>query len=280
MSTVGLDEVTQIGMERSMNRMKDKVAIVTGGGRGVGAADVRRLSEEGAAVAIADVIDADGTALAAELTAANRDVRYFHLDVTKEANWRQVVAEVLAWKGKITTLVNNAGIVNRTGITGTTQKNWQRVIDVNLTGVFLGMRTVCPAMRDAGGGAVVNMASVAAHVGHNDPAYAASKAGVLGLTRTAAAEYVDWNIRVNAICPGIIVTSLNVGGSHLEPWRSATPLGRFGTLDEAAALVVFLLSDEASYITGEDIAMDGGFLAAGSARRISLEAGIDLTASA
>lgn len=263
-----------------MKRMQDKVVIISGGSRGVGAAEVRRLSDEGAAVAIADILDSEGEVLARELRETGRDVRYFHLDVTHEDDWKRVVADVLQWKGRITTLVNNAGIVNRTGITGTSTENWQRVIGVNLTGVFLGMKTVCPAIRDAGGGAVVNMASVAAHVGHNDPAYSASKAGVLGLTRTAAAEYVEWKIRVNAICPGIIVTGLNAGGSHLEPWRSATPVGRFGTMEEAANLVLFLVSDEATYITGEDIAMDGGFLAAGSARRISLEAGIDLTAGA
>ncbi|MFC4624106.1 SDR family NAD(P)-dependent oxidoreductase [Daeguia caeni] len=261
-----------------MGRMKDKVVIVTGGARGVGEADVRRLSEEGAAVAIADVLDSEGEALAAELQAAGRQVHYHHLDVTSEEGWRELVRAVVARHGRITSLVNNAGIVNRTGITGTSLEKWQRIIGVNLTGVFLGMKHVCPAIRDAGGGAVVNMASVASHVGHNDPGYTASKAGVLGLTRTAAAEYVDWNIRVNAICPGIIVTGLNAGGSHLEPWRRATPLGRFGSLQEAANLVLFLLSDEAGYITGEDIAIDGGFLAAGAARRISLEAGIDLTA--
>lgn len=261
-----------------MGRMQGKVAIVTGGARGVGAADVRRLSEEGAAVAIADVLDSEGEALAGDLRTQGREARYFHLDVTSEAAWRTLVADVLAWKGRITTLVNNAGIVNRTGIGATALDAWNRVIGVNLTGAFLGMKIVCPAIRDAGGGAVLNMASVAAHVGHNDPAYSASKAGLLGLTRTAAAEYVDWNIRVNAICPGIIVTRLNAGGGHLEPWRRATPLGRFGELEEAANLVLFLVSDEASYITGEDIAIDGGFLAAGSARRISLEAGIDLNA--
>jgi NAD(P)-dependent dehydrogenase (short-subunit alcohol dehydrogenase family) len=265
---------------REMDRLKEKVAIVSGGARGVGAADARRLSEEGAAVAIADVLDAEGEALANTLQAQGREVRYFHLDVTSEAGWRSLLADVLAWKGRVTSLVNNAGIVNRTGITGTGLEAWQRVIGVNLTGVFLGLKIICPAIRNAGGGAVVNMASVASYVGHNDPGYTASKAGVLGLTRTAAAEYVDWNIRVNAICPGIIVTGLNAGGAHLEPWRRATPLGRFGTMEEAANLVLFLLSDESSYITGEDIAMDGGFLAAGAARRISIEAGIELTAGA
>jgi len=261
-----------------MKRLEGKVAIVTGGARGVGAADVIRLCEEGAAVAIADVLETEGKALEQRLNAEGFEARFYTHDVTSEAAWTQLVAAVLSWKGKITTLVNNAGIVNRTGITSTPLKAWERLIAVNLTGVFLGMKHVCPAIRDAGGGAVVNMASVAAHVGHNDPGYAASKAGVLGLTRTASAEYIDWNIRVNAICPGIIVTDLNRGGDHLEPWRRATPQGRFGTAADAAALIAFLVSDEASYITGDDIAIDGGFLAAGSARRISLEAGIDLTA--
>lgn len=260
-----------------MKRMKDKVVVITGGARGLGAADARRLAAEGAAVAIADVLDAEGEALAEALRQDGCELRYFHHDVGSEASWEALVGGVLAWQGRITTLVNNAGVVNRTGITGTSLAAWDRAVRVNLTGVFLGMKHVCPAIRDAGGGAVLNKASVAAHVGHNDPAYTATKAGVLGLTRTAAAEYVDWRIRVNAICPGVVVTGLNQGGNHLEPWRRATPLGRFGEQEEVANLVLFLCSDEASYITGEDIAIDGGFLAAGSARRISLEAGINLT---
>lgn len=261
-----------------MSRLAGKVAIVTGGARGVGAADVERLCAEGAAVAIADVLDAEGEALAAKLTEAGHAARFVHHDVTDESSWRTLVAEVEAWQGPVTTLVNNAGVVNRTGITGTSLAAWNRVVAINLTGAFLGLKHVCPSIRDAGGGAVVSMASVAAHVGHNDPAYAATKAGILGLTRTAAAEYIDWNIRVNAICPAVIVTDLNRGGAHLEPWRRATPQGRFGEADEAAALIAFLVSDEARFITGEDIAIDGGFLAAGAARRISIESGIDLTA--
>jgi len=261
-----------------MNKLDRKVIIVTGGARGVGAGDAERLVADGAAVAIADVLDADGEAFAARLCAEGHQARFWHHDVTCEESWKTLVAEVQAWQGGIHGLVNNAGIVNRTGITGTSLEAWNRVVGVNLTGVFLGMKTVAPAMRDAGGGAIVNVASVAAWVGHNDPSYAATKSGVLGLTRTGAAEYVEWNIRVNAICPGIVVTALNEGGAHLEPWRRATPLGRFGKTGEVAALVSFLLGDDSAYITGEDIAIDGGFLAAGAARRISLEAGIDLTA--
>ena len=261
-----------------MSGQGQRVAIVTGGARSIGETYVRTLAADGYAVVVADVLEAEGRALAGELSDGGALVRYARLDVTDERAWRDVVSEAVAWQGRVTALVNNAGIVNRTGITGTSLEAWQRLIAVNLTGTFLGMKTVCPAIRDAGGGAVVNVASVAAWVGHNDPGYAASKAGVLGLTRTAAAEYVDWRIRVNAICPGIVVTNLNAGGSHLEPWRRATPLGRFGESREIAGLVRFLLSDDASFITGEDIAVDGGFLAAGAARRISLESGINLTA--
>ncbi|WEK48825.1 MAG: SDR family oxidoreductase [Candidatus Kaistia colombiensis] len=259
-------------------KLNGKVVVISGGARGVGAADAERLVADGAAVAIADVLDADGEALAERLRGDGHQARFWHHDVTSEASWQTLVDAVRDWQGGIHGLVNNAGIVNRSGITGTSLEAWNRIIGVNLTGVFLGMKTVAPAMRDAGGGAIVNMASVAAWVGHNDPGYTATKAGVLGLTRTGAAEYVDWNIRVNAICPGIVVTALNEGGAHLEPWRRATPLGRFGKTAEVATLISFLLSDDSAYITGEDIAIDGGFLAAGSARRISLEAGIDLTA--
>lgn len=263
-----------------MGRMNGRVAVISGSARGVGAAQARRLCAAGAAVAIADLLEEEGEALASDLRERGADARFFPLDVTSEDAWRSVVSGVHSWQGRITTLINNAGIVNRTGITGTSLSAWERVIGVNLTGVFLGMKAVCPAIRDAGGGAVVNVASVAAHVGHNDPAYTASKAGVIGITRTAAAEYADWNIRANAICPGIIETDLNTGGSHLEPWRRVTPLGRFGTVDDAANLVLFLVSDEAAYITGEDVAVDGGFLAAGATKRIAQEAGIELTAGA
>lgn len=263
-----------------MGRLEGKVALITGGSRGQGETEARLFAREGAAVAICDVLDAPGTEVARQITAEGGQARYFHLDVTQEEDWARVVAAILAWTGRLTTLVNNAGILNRTGIMGTRVEAWNRVLGVNLTGAMLGLRATAPAMRDSGGGAVVNIASVAAHVGHNDPAYSATKSGLLGLTRSAAMEFVDWGIRVNAVSPGIIVTGLNAGGAHLEPWRRATPLGRYGTIEEAARVVLFLVSDEASFITGEDIAVDGGFLAGGAARRISLESGIDLTAPA
>jgi len=262
-----------------VGRLQGKVAIITGGARGQGEIEARLFVREGAAVAICDVLDEAGETVAKSIQAEGGEARYFHLDVTQQADWERVVGEVVRWKGRLTTLVNNAGILNRTGTIGTLLEDWNRVVAVNLTGAFLGLKTTAPAMRDSGGGAVVNIASVAAHAGHNDTAYSSTKAGLLGLTRSAAMEFVDWNIRVNAVCPGIIVTGLNAGGAHLEPWRRATPMGRYGTIEEAANVVLFLVSDDASFITGEDISVDGGFKAGGAARRVSIEAGIDLTAS-
>lgn len=261
-----------------MLRMKDRTVIVTGSARGLGAATAQVLAEEGAAVIICDLLEPEGEATAEQLRTAGHRVLFQKLDVTDEADWAAMVARVKDWAGKVDGLVNNAGIVNRTGITGTPRANWERIVAINLTGTFLGIQAVAPAIRDAGGGSIVSVSSVAAFVGHNDVGYSATKAGILGITRTAAAEYADWNIRVNAVCPGIMVSNLNAGGAHLEPWRRATPIGRHGKLVETARAITFLLSDEASFVTGAELAVDGGFLAAGSARRISLEAGIDLTA--
>lgn len=261
-----------------MGKLQHKVALITGGARGLGEAITKVLSSEGAAVVLCDVLEAEGEETAARLRKEGRDALFLRLDVTDPEDWQRVARKAADWRGKLTTLVNNAGIVNRSGITGTSPERWQRILAVNLTGPFLGMRSVAPVMRDSGGGAIVNIASVAAFVGHNDPGYSATKAGLLGLTHTAAAEYIDWKIRVNAICPGIMVTDLNAGGAHLEPWRRATPMGRYGKLEEAGKLVAFLVSDDASFITGEEIAVDGGFKSGGAARRISLESGIDLTA--
>jgi 3alpha(or 20beta)-hydroxysteroid dehydrogenase len=192
------------------------------------------------------------------------------MDVSDESRWRALVADVLSWKGRITTLVNNAGIINRMGIADTSLENWHRVMNVNLVGPFLGMKHVAPAMRDAGGGSIVNVASIASYLGLKCAAYVSSKSALLCLTRTVAMEFVDWNIRVNAICPGTIVTGLNAGTPHLEPMRKATPMKRHGTSEEIAQLVLFLASDESSYITGIDIPIDGGVMAAGAMHGIAL----------
>ncbi|MCO5066685.1 MAG: SDR family oxidoreductase [Rhizobiaceae bacterium] len=261
-----------------MLTMAGKVAMVTGAARGIGAAQASLIARQGGAVVLCDVLEREGNDVADRIRQDGGEAIFCRLDVSDEAQWASVLAQTIAWKGKVTTLVNNAAVLNRTGVTGTRRADWDRVISINLTGPFLGMQAVAPAIRDAGGGAVVNVSSICAHVGHNDAAYTSSKAGMLGLTRTAAVEYVDWNIRVNAVCPGIIVTEANAGAPHLQPWLRATPLRRYGTTQEVANLVLFLVSDEAGFITGEDILVDGGFKSGGAARRISLEMGLDLTA--
>ncbi len=254
-----------------MNRVEGRVAIVTGGGRGQGAAEARLLAREGAAVAVCDVLEAEGQAVADEINAAGGAARFYPLDVSSEAQWRSLVSDVLAWKNKITTLVNNAGIINRLGIIETSLENWHRVMNVNLVGAFLGMKYCAPAMREAGGGSIINVGSISSYLGLKDAAYTTSKTGLLGLTRTGAMEFVDWGVRVNTICPGVIVTGLNAGTAHLEPMRKASPMKRHGTSEEIAQLVLFLASDESSYITGADIPIDGGIIAAGLMYGITLE---------
>jgi 3alpha(or 20beta)-hydroxysteroid dehydrogenase len=246
-----------------VTRLAEKVAIITGGSRGQGAEEARLFTAEGAAVAICDVLETEGEALAAELSSQGHAARFYKLDVADPADWDSVAQEVIAWQGKVSCLVNNAGIINRTSVLATSTSDWRRVLDVNLSGAFYGVRSIAPLMMKSGGGSIINVASVAARTGHMDVAYASTKAGLLGLTRSAAAELARHSIRVNAICPGIVVTGLNAGGAHLDAWRSLTPVGRYGTVSEIANLVLFLASDESNFITGEDIAIDGGLLAGG-----------------
>lgn len=261
-----------------MGRLHDKVAIITGGGRGMGAGEAALFAREGASVAVCDVLQAEGREVVETITRAGGSARFFLLDVKQDAQWREVVSEVLAWKSRLNILVNNAGIINRLGILDTSLDNWHRVLDVNLTGPFLGMKYCAPAMRDSGGGSIINVASIAAYMGLQCAAYVSSKTGLVGLTRTAAIEFTPWNIRANAICPGTIVTGLNAGAPHLEPMREATPMKRYGTPEEIANLALFLASDEASYITGVDLPIDGGVIAGGALHGIALQPSKDALA--
>lgn len=262
-----------------MGRLEGKVAVITGGGRGQGADEAMLFAREGAAIAVCDVLEEEGRAVARAINDGGGSARFFALDVQEESKWGGLVSDVLAWKGRITTLVNNAGIINRMGIVDTSLDNWHRVMNVNLVGPFLGMKHCAPAMREAGGGSIVNVSSISAYMGLKCAAYVSSKTGLVGLTRTAAMEFVGWNIRVNAICPGTIVTGLNAGAPHLEPMRKAAPMQRHGTCEEVANLVLFLASDESSYITGTDIPIDGGVLAAGALHGIALEPSKDALAA-
>jgi NAD(P)-dependent dehydrogenase (short-subunit alcohol dehydrogenase family) len=257
-----------------MARLEGQLAIITGGARGQGEAEARLLARHGAAVIIADVLAEEGRALAQTLGGEGFAARFSELDVTNPASWESVVELARQWKGRLDILVNNAGIINRTTIKTTPLQTWERVLKVNLTGAFLGIQAVSDLMAEGGGGSIVNISSNSAFSGHYDPAYTASKWGLRGLTRSAAMELVSKNIRVNAVCPGLVVTGLNAGSPHLQPMIGMTPMKRSGKPEEIAELVLFLASDASSFITGEDFVIDGGFTAGAAYRRVAGETGI------
>ena len=229
------------------------VAIVTGAARGMGAQHVRGLVAAGAKVMATDVLDEQGRALADEL---GDSVMYRHLDVTDPADWETVVAQTEEAWGPVKVLVNNAGIVMFGPIEALAPDDWQRTIDINLTGVFLGMHAVVPSMKQANGGAIVNISSTAGLQGYaNLGAYVASKWGVRGLTKTAAIELGPSNIRVNSIHPGPIRTPMTDG---LDLAMVATqPIARIGEPEEVTAMLLFILQ-EATYSTGHEFIIDGG----------------------
>ncbi|MCV7006506.1 MULTISPECIES: glucose 1-dehydrogenase [Mycobacterium] len=241
-------------MERP-GRVEGKVALISGGARGMGAEDARLLVEEGAKVVIGDIRDEEGKALAAELGDA---VRYVHLDVTQLDQWEAAVATALGEFGKLNVLVNNAGIVAAGPLREFRMDKWQQVIDVNLTGTFLGMRSVVDPMTQAGGGSIINVSSIegirGAPMVHP---YVASKWAVRGITKSAALELAPVNIRVNSVHPGFIRTPMT---AHLPEDMVTIPLGRPAEAREVATFVVFLASDEASYATGSEFIMDGGLV--------------------
>jgi NAD(P)-dependent dehydrogenase (short-subunit alcohol dehydrogenase family) len=251
--------------------MQDRVVIVTGAARGIGLEQARHFARAGARVVLCDVLDAEPAA--AGLRAEGWQARAQPLDVTRPEEWARAVEATCAWAGGIDTLVNNAGVLARRTIADSTPEDWDRVLSVNLTGAFLGIRAVAPRIAARGGGAIVNIASNAGFSGHPDPAYTASKWGLRGLTRSAALEFASARVRVNAVCPGPVVTDLNRGAPHIAPAIALMPAGRAVEASEVAALVVFLASDAAAMITGEDVLIDGGFVMGAAYRQIALEAG-------
>lgn len=250
-----------------MKRLAGKVVLITGAGGGQGAAEARLFAEEGASLLLTG-LPGDGLPdLATEVEERGTRVAWCEHDVSDEAQWMAAIALAQRVFGGLHVLVNNAGTISRQGIADTTLESWHRTIDVNLTGAMLGMKHAAPLMRDSGGGSITNVSSIAGLGAHYDAAYGASKWGLRGLTKSAAIEFVDWNIRVNSIHPGqIIDTSFFRDGKpgHAESARRSIPMKRQGTPLECAHLVLFLSSDEASFITGAEIAIDGGFSAGGA----------------
>ncbi|MGW5313868.1 glucose 1-dehydrogenase [Nocardia thailandica] len=237
-----------------MGRLAGKVAVISGAARGMGAAHARRFVGEGASVVLGDVLDAEGEALAAELGEA---AVYRHLDVREPDQWKAVVELAVERFGGVQVLINNAGIANGNRLVDFALDEWQRIIDINLTGTFLGMQAVVPAM--TGGGSIVNISSVEGMRGSPGlHGYTATKFAVRGLTKSAALELAPQGIRVNSVHPGLITTPMteNIPADFLQ-----IPLGRAADSDEVSALVAYLASDESSYSTGAEFVVDGGLTA-------------------
>lgn len=245
--------------------LSGKTAIVTGAGSGIGRAIAYRFADEGANVVVTDVNEAGGTATVAEVVQLKRRAIFIHGDASKPKDSETTVRAAVEEFGALHIAVNNAGIGGTTAPVGEYPiGSWDKVIAVNLSGVFYGMRYQIPAMLAAGGGSIVNVSSVLGQVGfRNASAYVAAKHGIVGLTKSAALEYGAKQIRVNAIGPGFIKTPLlkNMGPEALETVEGMHAVGRLGMSDEVAQLVVWLSSDQASFVTGAYYPVDGGYLA-------------------
>ncbi len=241
-----------------MGELDGRVALVTGGARGQGAAEARLFAEQGATVVVTDVLDEAGERTAGELGA-----EYHHLDVSSEGEWDAVVADVTARHGRLDILMNNAGIFRPAQLLNTSTELWNLTLAINQTGVFLGMRTVAAAMIAAGnGGSIINTSSVAGLDGvFGSTAYGATKWAVTGMTRTAAKELGKHGIRVNSIHPGVIVTEMTetmLEGEQTDKAIRRQPIKRLGTSEDIAEMALFLASDRSSYCTGQAFTVDGG----------------------
>jgi len=251
-----------------MGKLDGKVALISGGARGQGAAEAETFAREGARVVFGDIRDGEGQKVEATIRANGGDAVYVHLDVTNETDWRNAVQTATSRYGKLDILINNAAIViPRVPIEERTAAEWDRVMAVNAKGVFLGTKYAIPAMRRAGGGSIVNISSVAG-IGqslHQEPAYAASKGAIRIFTKVTASQHAKDKIRCNSVHPGPIDTEMLHSAMPdpevLRRRMERVPLGRMGTVDDVVKLVLYLASDDSSYVSGSEMVIDGGALA-------------------
>lgn len=250
-----------------MKTLKDKVALITGAASGIGEATAKLFAAEGASVVVSDISEEKGTTVVDEIKEAGGKAIFVRSDTSKPDDHERLVKETVKAFGKLNIAVNNAGIGGASAPTGEYPvDSWQKVIDINLSGVFYGMKYQVPEMVKAGSGSIVNIASILGQVGfENSPAYVASKHGVVGLTKATALEYAKKKVRVNSIGPGFIYTGLvneeTMGKEAISSLEQKHAVGRLGTAKEVAELILFLASDKASFITGAYHPVDGGYLA-------------------
>ena len=250
-----------------MARVENKVALVSGGAGGMGAAEAKLLAREGAKVVIGDILEEEGRRTEAEINEAGGECFFVRLDVTSAADWERAVAAAVARFGKLDILVNNAGIVARGVLEDSSSQEWDRVMEVNAKGVFLGTKAAIPEMRRAGGGSIINTSSISGLVGQDaiQPVYNASKGAVRIFTKAAAVQYAKEGIRVNSVHPGAVDTPMaeaRLADPELQRQADARiPLGRTAQPEEIAYGVLYLASDESSFVTGSELVIDGGYTA-------------------
>ena len=248
-------------------RLENKVAFVSGGARGMGAAEAKMFAREGAKVVIGDVLDEEGRRTEAEINELGGECLYVHLDVSSEENWISAIAETVSRFGKLDILVNNAGVVSRVGLEELSVSEWDRVMDINAKGVFLGTKAAIPEMRKAGGGSIVNISSISGIAGqaYVSAVYNASKGAVRIFTKSTAIQFASEGIRVNSVHPGPIdtpMTAIREGDAEAQAESIARiPIGRTGVPDDVAYGVLYLASDESSFVTGSELVIDGGYIA-------------------
>ncbi len=249
-------------------RLAGKIALITGGASGMGESEATLFAREGAKVVVADILEADGSRVVEKIGAGGGHARFVKLDVTRDTDWQEAVTTTVLSFGRLDVLVNNAGISGSFDSDTLSTAAWDTIMGVNARGVFLGMKHAIPVMRQAGGGAIVNISSISGFVGQDGihMAYNASKGAVRLMTKAAAVQHAGVGIRVNSVHPGLMPPMRTSKGSADPAWRArmlaAVPMKREGRVEEVAHAVLFLASDEASYITGTELVVDGGFLAA------------------
>lgn len=247
-----------------MGRLDGKVALISGAARGQGACHARMMAQEGASVVLGDIVDDEGQQVADAINASGGNATYVHLNVTREADWSAAVAKAEQVYGKLNVLVNNAGILIRSSIEATTEDDFDRIMAVNVKGVFMGTKHAIPAMRRAGGGSIINISSTAGLVGSpgETAAYTATKGSVRLLTKATAVQHAKEQIRCNSIHPGPIETDMIkdmlVSPELLEKRMQRLPLKRIGKPEDISYGVIYLASDESSFVTGSELVIDGG----------------------